>query len=289
MNRDWIVSLPVWGKDYVKRFVEHCYPSLSVALGAVHGNLRIILHTDAPELARLFRHYEVDVRPVDGSAHSAMSRAHRDAIAYAESGAAIAFLSADVICSRECFAAAERRFDQGYRAVLCSGTRTVGPLFGNKPPLGMAARELLEWSMAHAHPIVQQCFYPHGKNAIPSTLYFTDGTNIIMRAFHLHPFAVVKDRPLSFTQTIDSNLADCFTLAQTHVVTDADELALAEITPIGKRQALLPYAMNHQYIAWWLKKYGSERHREQFKARIVIRGGADTACDAPAQEILALT
>jgi len=284
--RDWLISLPVWGKDYRKRFVQDCWPSVSIALGAVHGNLRIVLHTDAPELARLFRPYDVCVKELTHEGHSTLSAAQREVLALAEPGEAIAFLAADVICSRECFAAAERRFDEGYRAVVCAGTRTVGPIFNAKAPAGWSARELLGWTMDFAHPIVQQCVYPHGQNAIPSTIYFRDDSNIILRAFHLHPFAVLKQGKLDFTCTIDRDLVDSFPLDQVHVVTDADDMALAEITPIGKRQALLPYAMTHDYIAWWINHYGTARHKQFFARRIVIRGSAETDCDKPADAIL---
>jgi len=285
--RDWLISLPVWGKDYRKRFLQDCWPSICIALGAVHGRLRVVLHTDTPELAGLFQAYdEVIVREVPGERHSALSAAQREALELAEPGEAIAILAADVICSKECFAAAERRFSEGYRAVVCAGTRTTGPLFNSTAPAGWTARDLLTWTMTYAHPIVQQCVFPYGQNAIPSTIYFRDGANTILRAFHLHPFAVVKDRALDFTRSIDRDLVDCFAPEEVHVVTDADEMALAEITPIGKRQALLPYAMNPVYIAWWVNNYGTERHKQLFARRIVIQGSAETDCDAPADRIL---
>lgn len=201
---------------------------------------------------------------------------------------AVALQNADHIISNDAYLACERRFDQGFKAVVCAGTRTVGPLFNEPVPVDIGPADLLSWAMLRAHPIIQQSMYPDGKGAVPSVMYFSDGKNTISRSWHLHPLAVLKDRDLKFEGTIDSDLCECFLPSEIHVVTERNELAMAEISPMTKRLPLLPNGMDHDYISWWATKHAKPRHREFFKKRIVIEGSADTDCDAAADDILRL-
>lgn len=288
--RDWLIALPVWGERYRKTFAEQCLPSWREALKPLAGRVRFMMHTDDPSFASLLSDFPVDVLDPDvkdaSNRHEAFARAHRAALFDARPGEIVALQNADHVLSADCFTAAEKRIDRGFKMVMCAGTRTVGPLFGNPTPTGMKAADLLHWAMVHLHPIVQQCVYPHGKTAIPSTLYFSDGRNTILRAWHLHPFAVVKDRTLDFNGTIDRDLCDAFEPHEIHVVTTQDELAMAEISPLTVRFPLVGDGMTQHNLADWAERFTTPMHAYFFGHRIVIEGTADTDCDAPADALL---
>lgn len=285
--RDWLIALPVWGLQYRQIFAQHCWPALKPILPP---STRFILHTDDPQFASLFADYPVEIRKPSGldNRHRSFADAHRDAIISARMGEAIAILNADIIVSREVFTAAERRFDAGSKMIVAAATRTVGPLFGNAAPVMFSASALLDWTMIHPHSIVQQCFYPNGKGAVPYGIYFSDGKNIILRAWHLHPFAVLKDRDLNFKGTVDRDLCDNFRPDEIHVVTECDEMALAEVSPPTRRLPLVNGSMEDRYLFEWGRDNASEAHWRFFEKRIVICGSAATACDAPAERVLAL-
>ncbi len=52
--------------------------------------------------------------------------ANREALELAEPGEAVAFINADMVCSREIFAASERRFAEGKRLIMMAASRTLG-------------------------------------------------------------------------------------------------------------------------------------------------------------------
>ena len=286
---DWLIALPCWGANYRKRFADFCWPSWQAALSPIRDRCRLMLHTDDPSFCALFDGVEVILRPPPDNdrknQHGAFSKAHREALAFAKQGEIVAIQNADHMLSIEAFAAAEQRIATGKKLVMCAGTRTVGPLFGNPPPV-LPAAELLEWALHHAHTITQQSTYPHGRCGVSSTLYFTDCDNTILRGFHLHPFAVLKDRDLTFAGTVDRDLPDNFTTDEIHVVTDKNELAQAEISPMTRHFALRPDAMTEGYLYGWALKHASEMHWHFFTHRIVLKGSHGTCCDLMADRLL---
>lgn len=288
---DWLVALPCWGEAYRKRFAEQCCPSWRAALSRLTGRVRFIIYTDDEAFCDLFAGYEVDARvrksenPQDY--FGAFADCHREALADARMGELVAIQNGDHILSVESLEAAERRLMSGKKLIMCAGTRTVGAIFG-QPPV-MPSADLLQWAMHFAHPIIQQSFYPTGRGVLPSVLYFRDDRgNVILRAFHLHPFAVLKDRELDFAGTVDRDLPDNFKPHEIHVVTDKNELAMAEISPMSKRFPLRGYAMDDDYLLWWGAHNASPMHWHFFGHRIVIQGSADTDCDAPADRLIVM-
>ena len=291
MPDGWLIALPCWGKQYRERFARDCWPSWQAALLLRDLPARLLLHTDDPTFADLFRDVlPVEVRPPPardrGSYHNAFANAHREALRDAKIGEIVAIQNADHILSVEAFAAAERRFRMGKKLIMCAGVRTVGPLFGAAPPV-LASADLLQWAMHHAHTITQQSTYPNGQSGVSSVLYFQDDTNTVMRAWHLHPFAVLKDRELDFAGTVDRDLPDNFTPQEIHVVTSPHELAQAEISPPTRHFALRPDAMTEDYLYWWGCRHASDMHWHFFKHRIVLRGSGETHCDLMADRVLA--
>lgn len=288
---EWLIALPVWGDAYRQRFVQACWPSWRVALEPIRDRVRIMLHTDDPGFADLFGEFRVCVRPPRSEFRvryfDAFGNAHREALDAADPGELISLQNGDHVLSADCFTLAEQHFALGKKFIACSSMRTVGPLFGAEPPAGLGGRALRAWAVAHRHTITQQMWYPHGRSGVVSTLFFGDEQNAIQRAFHLHPFAVVKDRPLDFKCTVDRDLCDRFAQSEIHVATGINDIAMAEISPMGRRFPLRPDAMTPAYLHWWGETYASPMHWWFFRHRMIIAGDGNTDCDAPADDILA--
>ena len=291
----WMISLPAWGDHYVEMLLRYTLPSLH-ACQPPKEKMFIVVHTDQPDRVQpALEGFAHDIRPVplceDGRrSYLSMSRAHAEVIALAPVGSIVTLMCADVIFSTECFTAAEQRFAEGKKAVCCAGSRTVGPLFGNAPPIGVKARDLLAWSMIHRHPIIVQCFWPYGHSPIPSQIYFEDKEGITARVFTPCLFAMVKDRELAFTGTIDRDLLEVFDRSEIHVVTSRDEMAVVEISPIYKTFGVTDERMTPASVASWAKGYPlSDLNYWFFSHRLEITGpGGDIdqrAHDAIMQEV----
>lgn len=279
----WVVSLPVWGAEYVDKFVRGGLPSIKAA-DALNAN-RYMVYTDHTEaLAAAMFGMDVEfkpVPPVDGDKYDRMSEAHRDTLRCAADGDYVALLGADMLLSREVFSACEKRFADGYSAVVAAATRTLSI----QPPPPMSSRELLRWAMDHAHPLVKGCFYGAQGNC-PWAVYFQNGENITLRGFHLHPVAVVKNRPLEYKGSLDQDLLEHFQPREIQVVTDPDELALAEMSPPAMKFYVPNFTINEEMIARWGTVFATEVHWWLSTHRIIICGNGDTEDDAVWKKVM---
>lgn len=287
MTHGWVIAVPVWGKRCNDLFFG---PGLESHLAAIErlrevyrGSVRVrfVIQTDDP--ARVgaqvaARGFEVMTLPppAPNAPYLAFVAAHRHAIETARENERIALMNADMVMSIEALAVSEARFRQGKRAIIAAGTRTKAPTkslwtgrFGPKP---MASRELLAWTMMHAHTITKQCFWGEGRCHLPWGVYFRDGDSIVLRGFHLHPFAVVKDRDLPFKNTVDLALVDNYTRDEMHVVTDPDEMALAEMSPPDKVFADNEWPIDATAIFSWALRGAGPTHWWNFGHRICIQG-----------------
>lgn len=283
---NWLISTPVWGARCVEAFIESALPSIRAA-GAGH-QIRFLVHTDQPfEIDEALQGFERIIRPVPQgeSPHHSAGAANREALEIAVPGEPVALINADMVCSREVFAAAEARLAAGKRMIMMAASRTLG----GTPPIGAASADLLDWAMQHRHPAIVECFWPAGRSSIPWCAYFEQDGNIVLHGFHLHPFAVVKDRELRFEgATIDWDLADNYTREEIHLVTEATEASFAELSPPERVFALRPSPNDAADIAQWARHHATPLHRWLFDRRITIKGnGEDIGDDAVCNEILA--
>jgi hypothetical protein len=286
---DWLIATPAWGERCVDHFVNTVAPAIKFAASRISGRLRFIVHTDSP--ARIDAALGVFGRqllpvPPGVTPHHSLGAAHRGAIASTALGEAIAFINADMVPSIECFAAAEARFQQGKRLVMTAGTRTLST---ERPPIGSSARGLLSWAWQHRHPWIVGCTWGEGRTNLPSLLHFRSGGNVVLRGFHLHPFAVLKEKDFGFRRdTIDHDLMDAFSKDEIHVVTDADELGFAEMSP-RERDFGYGRTISVQSIAAWATRGASPTHRWLFQHRIVLAGkpGDEIGDTAICRQILA--
>ncbi len=273
----WVVSVPVWGNYYIRRFINSCLPCHREALKRATIPVRYIVHTDQPtEIYEAMRGLDVDLRPVPGSdrRYVSMGDSHRDAIENAQDGDFVALFCGDIAPSVEVFEACEKRL-RSYKAIVCAATRTE-PKDYQHPPVA-SARDLLKWTMENAHPCIRDLFWDEGKGAYPWSVYFRNGENITLRAFHLHPLAIAKDgRDIVSKDSLDADLLNNFNLDEIHVVTSPDELALAEMTWGESVFGSMKRGLQIEDIAAWAFTRASPVHWWLSKHRIVIQGNGDT-------------
>ena len=275
----WLITIPVWGTRCVGTFVNFVLPSIFAAVDHSKSTVRFLVHTDEPkQIQGAMQGLKVECRevPKAASPHHSLGAIHREAITTAKTGEIIAFLCADIVLSIECFAAAEQQFVLGKKLIMCAATRT----FGGSPPIGALSKQLLAWTMENKHPVIEQCFWGTGHSMTPWAVYFKQGDNIVLRAFHLHPFAAVKDREILFKGvTVDFDLASSYSREQIHVVTDVNELSLAEISPLlGNRFLNRPLPMTADSVAAWATRQTVDVHRWFFRHHEIVIAGERGQC-----------
>lgn len=281
----WAVAIPVWGDEFIGKFIRTVLPAIKLALAQLpsEDSVRFIVHTDNPDALRPhFETYLVDFHPApnEGNSHVKLGEVNRQALRLAKVGEAVALINSDMVPSLEVFSASRKRFAEGKKLIMCMGTRALeesGP-----PPIGATARDLLRWAWEHRHAWTTGCIWGSGNSRAPTVLYFNLPDGVILHAFHLHPFALLKEESsLSFQGvTIDRDLMDQFPYSQIHVVTSADELAFAEMSP-GSKDLGTGNIIDFTYVAGFAKNVATTAHRWLFGHRIEIIGPANDLSDVP--------
>jgi len=281
----WNIVVPAWGDRCVRCFIEFGLPAIRAALKLAMHPAALHVYTDQPErlataLAGLAYAF-FPVPPRQGP-HRMLGLVHGHALRNARRGDMLAFLNADHVPSVETFAACEARFAAGKRLIMCAGLRTTSDI---GPPIGESSRALLAWNWRNAHIHTRECVWGAGRSDQPAILLFVNGEDVVLHAFHLHPVAVQMDgRDMAFRgHTIDDDLAMFFTRAEIHVVTDADEMALAEISPNdAARWRLYATPLMLRHVAKWAhqrfkngRPYVNARHLWFFQHAIRIVGHGD--------------
>ena len=283
----WIISVPVNGKFYIKRFLSGPFQSMLRALEQIDTPWQFLIHTNQPELlTEVSRRTDSRVTFLpypEGNPYEAFGKAHHEAINSTGFRDAICLLCADITVSIECFKACEDRFKQGFKAIYCAGTRTNPPF----PPIGAKSRELLEYGVNHMHQINRDTIWGKAKSKVPSILQFGDKDNLTMRAFHLHPFAIIKDRDFpSFGVTIDAGLAAWFWEEEIHIVADPDEMSVLETSPKTKYFGRFRQHLTVDFIAQWSYYNINNRHLWFFQHPIVLTGNKPKLGEDIANKIL---
>ncbi len=223
----WVISLCAWTPYYRAKLKMVALPSINAALAHATGPIQFILHTDVD--IRLFQ-------PDPSALYQSFGNADRLALESAPEDANIAFLTSDIMVSKEFFRACEKRFVEGKRAIVGHAARTLVAL--EDCPAGLSARQLLDFSLCreHRHPVTAGCVFGEGRNTVAWCTYWEGPKGTVARFFHAHPFAVVNDRALWFDrETVDLDLLERFTKDEIHVVVDADEVAFAELRRLFRK------------------------------------------------------
>jgi hypothetical protein len=280
---NWTIVIPAWGERCLSTFEKSALPAIAAALRHAKADARLLVHTDdrarIAEVAagRGLALTTLPVPPIEGT-HYRLGACHQEAIRMAKRGDVLGFINADMVCSIELFAAAEKRIATGTGMVMMAGTRTDGAAL---PPVGAPAPDLLRWAMRHPHHSTTECFFGTGRSEMCSNVFFRDGKSVVLRAWHLHPFAAVVDRDLGFNGvTIDCDLPEAYARDEIHVVTDAAEAAFAELSPPERTFGVGARPMDEETVVEWARLYAtSPLHEWFFEHRIAIEGDHDQAGD----------
>ena len=292
----WYISLAAWGEFYRRKLKLIALPSIKEALVYATEPAQIILHTDEPDdfadthfpCEVIFRRFQGGTEGV--AIYNSLGQADKMAIELVPKGANIAFITSDVMVSREFFAASEKRLAEGARCIVGHAARTLVAL--DDCPAGLDARKLLDFCFLkeHRHPITAGCFYGQGTNQIAWMTYFEGPHGIVARAFHLFPFAVKNDRHLSNFggPTVDSDLFELFSRDEIYVACDPNEMAWAEIS--GLERCEMPQLSNPSSIdsiVEYARRAATPLQRWIFSHRVIVQGTGDDHLDEePANEIL---
>lgn len=265
-----IISVPVWGTWYLRVFLAYTLPSIRAALKHAKAEARWIVHTDhALAIREALAGQFVTTRDVPkpgGSHYVSFGAAHAEALAEAAADEIVILLNADTIVSREMISVVAGRFDDGKALVMCAGTRV---LEAPDIPIGKPAAVLAAFGVRQFHPMLYDTVWP-ARAVTSSGIHFREGGGLVLRAFHLHPLACRKDRALNSGVTIDAGLADNYTEAETHVVTDKTEFAMVSITQDERRFKVHPRADVTDVLHW--AKRAHPRHWWFLTHRIVLAG-----------------
>jgi len=284
----WLISVPAWGTRYIALATRLTLPSLAAALARTALPHLVVIHTDD---AAAFGPYpsglNVEFRePSDAAGYAKYYLAHQEVVASSRKGEFVSLLPGDCVVSVEFFVACERRFAQGKKAVATLGNRTLS---STRPPIGAAARALMDWSLDNLHPISWENIWGSGKTMLPSIVYFMDAQSIVMHSFNYGIVAFAHDgRDMTFKFTHDHDLPGRFTRAEVHVVTDADELAIVECSGAAKPFPIQDVTFGVQDVADWARAQANSEWNRYFFAQPFVLWGEDSGISrVPVAQILA--
>jgi len=284
----WLISVPAWGSHYIALAKRYALPSIAAALKYTALPHRLVIHTDSPETFENFLHgLNVEFRrPLEYAGYAKYYTAHQDTVASSRKGELVCLLPGDCVVSREFFSACEVRFSQGYKAIATLGSRTLPVI---PPPIGGTAGALIDWSLEHIHPMSYENIWMLGRTIIPSIIYFADEAGIVLHSFNHGIVAFAHDgRDVSFQFTHDHDLPKRFAPEEVHVVTDRDELALAECSGMAKAFPVQDVPFNVRDVVDWSKHNGVDKpwNLHFFAQRFVLQGKDSGLSHAPVADIL---
>ncbi len=230
----WLVSIPAWGEHYIEMMLRLALPALCDSAKKSSVDKYLVVHTEPPEHARItaathgFKLVWRSVPKSDSPWEARLSEAHREVMRMAGARDYVMLLTADTVLSPEVFVACEARFMQGTRMVGCCGLRVEDD---GIPPIRSSSRAMLDWGWNHRHQLTRETTYPDGKCGNWTGVYFEDGDQVIFRPRYVHPIAAMSyGHGTNFCPTIDAGYIGNFHLAQVHVVTDPDEMAILKLS-----------------------------------------------------------
>ncbi len=258
--RAFDVVTVVWGTEFRQLFLDVCVPNQLTPgnLGALPAGSRYRIFTSAEDIDALNASAAVrqarEVLPVDivaepESAAQApdrfrrMTASHEQALAdAAQTGAALIFLSPDLVMSEGTLAAVARRHGAGSRAVVCAGLRVNRETFlravdARGGVRAIPSRELVSLALGHLHPFTRAHMIDNEPSArSPISVYWTvPGEGILARCLYMHPLMVDPvRRDATPGGTVDQHFLAhaCPAREDIHAVSDSDELAVFEMSHV---------------------------------------------------------
>ena len=230
----WLISVPVWGDEFIVKFKNVGLPLLRAAAEPIkEQGVQLVVHTDQPDrFINLGLKSRVLWPPAGAQWFNTLSRAHSQVLTMATPNDIVVLLTADMVISTDALTACKRHFDQGKRLICCHGLRVLD---SGVLPYHPKARELSEWGWRNRHPMVRDATWPNGQGSDLTRIYFENGNNVVCRLWLPHPLALKPHgRRVVFGPTIDCDLITNFIPSESHLVTDADELSAIELSPTSK-------------------------------------------------------
>jgi hypothetical protein len=288
----------VWGRSYVQLYLDTVIPAQLAA-----GNLpafaddpatRYIIFTTitdaeriraAPSFRALSNTVATVIELIDDNLdvpHDAMSNCYRRGIACADlAGAAIVFLTPDIVFADHSFAALKRLSQQGYEAVFIPAIRalksSVVPALQEKyrsdGVIQIRSADLMRMAFENPHPIALSSYWEEGEgDLIAPILYWrVADEGIVARCFHLHPLLVYPQRKNApFLGTIDDDFvsAACPDDSRDYVVVDSDEIAAVELSGLERVLRTGIPKQSVDGVAEWAELSANARHRKLFQRTI---------------------
>mgnify|MGYP003508298985 FL=1 len=274
---DWpvVIAVPAWTPAYVDLAVKYTIPAALASLAkSPFRDVTFLMHTDDP--ARMAEAVgtsaKVDVRQInphgDGD-HTwrLFKQAHKDALAMTPIGGVACLLNSDIVVSKETFAIVADELEHK-KVVVSVGIRTA--IDHASPPIGVSADELARWIWANPHHITKECIWGSGTSHHPTILFFEDETGVTMRAWHLTPMFIRKDRELTFYGTIDDDLLGNYSDHEIRYLHDGEAI-FAELSPDWKT-----HPFGTPLTVQGVLRFGQERfrpaHVRNFQQRMRVLG-----------------
>lgn len=289
----------VWGSEFIEDYLKVVLPLqiCSGNLGAFRQETALYRIFVPPEgrkqicespvyqrLKNMIPVDFVDFFPEDGIQHIVlMNRAHQMAIQDAlKIGAILIFLSPDCLISHNSFKKLIQFVQEGKRVVMIPGLRV------NKKEMvcmleqrvhqegGIPSRELVQLAIPFLHEISHSLFWNLRINTNPSAIYWKlDDGNVLIRAFHLHPFLVWPEKNIGISSTtIDNGFEKlaCPDPSKWKIVEDSDDIAVFDITTKDRFQGMLgDMPATYWKIAKWAVRGSLPQHRCYFKKKLYFK------------------
>ena len=295
--------VPVWGKEYVKNFLEVSLLSQlspnNFSKKNYDAKSKYLVYT-LPEhqeeiqnnlafrlLSTFITTEFVLFDATSQNAHSKMSWCHNHGIRIAERiDAACVFWAPDFLYADGTIPAMRKILNQGKRVIFTVGIRTILESISKaaleikkNDRICLTTRELASLSLDHLHQIAYNSFWPpkDSSNFIPANIFWpVNKEGLICHAFHLHPLLVYpKIKGISIKVTVDDDyiLKACPENEEHYIVQDSDELYLCELS---YKDRMLPTGVNFKSLNSlneWITYNTNQQHREMVNVPICIHRG----------------
>jgi hypothetical protein len=293
---------PVWGESYTKTYIETVIPAQLApgnlpALRSEPG-CRYIIYTTPEDAERIRSSNVFDAlsacMPLSfewitdriNVVHDTMTDCFRRGIAAAESaGAAVLFLTPDLVFADGSFAAIKKLSNRGRDVVFIPGIRTIKfgvsadlQAFRHNCSIEVSPRELMRIAFDNLHPLADSSWWDEGDgNLIPANLYWrVANEGIVGRCFHLHPVFVNSQRKnVTFFSTVDGDYiaAACPDDSHDYVVTNSDEISAVELSDPDRFFEMGFSKGSVKEVIRWAELFTDKRHRKLFDETIRMHSG----------------
>jgi hypothetical protein len=298
-SRSFHLVTPVWGEEFTRTFLDVTLPCL-LSPGNIpalppascvykiftsdEDRVRIL---DAPAFRALRTLATVEVRPIerlDDNPYVQSSNCYRAATREAaDAGAVIIYLIPDMILADGGLRTIVRLVEQGKRAVLVAGLRTVKETlvpealakFKAGEALAAAPRPLVELALRHLHPVMQHHMYDEESAGFNPSFFCwrVPGQGFVVHCAHLQPVAVdARGQRATLYGTIDDDLLFDLGLRPDEIAyaDDSDELLWFELSPRA-RVIEPPSGRRLWEILRWLNGATYAHQREYLRRTLRIR------------------